>query len=287
MGPNDFYTLKALGNDAEEIINFGWGIVRYTNEYFVFPVFNFLLDQGISVPFALLFLTILIKLILLPLYKKSYVSSAKMRALRPELEEINKKYTGTENSFKKQQAQLELYRKTGVNPMARCLPLLAQMPLLFALFRFFPNVYQLRLVPFLWADDLSSYDSIYDLSFSIPIYGEHISLFTILFGISMIFYSQMNAKNMAQPTQEGMPDMRILMYILPVFSILFFNSYAAGLSLYYFIANIISIAQTFLFRMIIDEKSIRNTIENNKKIEKKPSKWEKKLSELQEIQKKK
>ena len=204
-----------------------------------------------------------------------------MRVLRPELDELQKKYPKSEDMLKKQQAQMELYRKAGVNPLAGCLPMLIQMPILFAMFRFFPSMPALRQQSFLWADDLAGYDSVYELGFSIPLYGDHVSLLTILLAISMFFYTRMTSSSMPQQ-QEGMPDMRFMMYLFPFMSVFFFNNFSSGLSLYYLVANVISIVQMELARrFLIDEKAIRANIEENKKKPMKKSKWQERLEQYQ------
>lgn len=204
-----------------------------------------------------------------------------MRVLRPELDELQKKYPKSEDMLKKQQAQMELYRKAGVNPLAGCLPMLIQMPILFAMFRFFPSMPALRQQSFLWADDLAGYDSVYELGFSVPLYGDHVSLLTILLAISMFFYTRMTSSSMPQQ-QEGMPDMRFMMYLFPFMSVFFFNNFSSGLSLYYLVANVISIVQMELARrFLIDEKAIRANIEENKKKPVKKSKWQERLEQYQ------
>jgi len=280
FGENDYHALADLGYQAESIVNFGWGIVRYINEYFVVYVFDFLVDR-MPLVLALLLLTLVMKTLLFPLYYKSYKSSATMRVLRPELDELQKKYPKSEDMLKKQQAQMELYRKAGVNPLAGCLPMLIQMPILFAMFRFFPSMPALRQQSFLWADDLAGYDSVYELGFSIPLYGDHVSLLTILLAISMFFYTRMTSSSMPQQ-QEGMPDMRFMMYLFPFMSVFFFNNFSSGLSLYYLVANVISIVQMELARrFLIDEKAIRANIEENKKKPMKKSKWQERLEQYQ------
>jgi YidC/Oxa1 family membrane protein insertase len=200
-----------------------------------------------------------------------------MRVLKPEIDEINKKFPKKEDAMKKQQAIMELYRKAGVNPAAGCVPMLLQMPILFAMFRFFPSSIELRQKPFLWADDLSSYDSILDLPFKIPFYGDHVSLFTLLMTVSTIIYTKINNQMMGQ--QQTMPGMKTMMYIMPVMFLGIFNNYASGLSYYYFLANVITFIQMYAFRALINEDKLRLKIEENKKKPKKKSAFQKRLED--------
>ena len=279
FGPNKFYTLKAYGLDLERQIPIGWGffLLAWINEYIVIPVFNFLGGLGWNYGIVILVLTLLLKLFLFPIAYKTYLSSAKMRVLKPEIEEINKKYPKKEDAMKKQQAIMELYRKAGVNPAAGCIPMLLQMPILFAMFRFFPSSIELRQQSFLWAKDLSSYDSILDLPFKIPFYGDHVSLFTLLMTISTIIYTKLNNQMMGQ--QQTMPGMKTMMYIMPIMFLGIFNNYASGLSYYYFLANVITFIQMYAFRALIDEDKLRKKIEENKKKPKKKSAFQKRLEE--------
>ncbi len=279
FGPNKFYTLKSYGLDLERQIPIGWGffLLAWINEYIVIPVFNFLGGLGWNYGIVILVLTILLKLFLFPIAYKTYLSSAKMRVLKPEIDEINKKYPRKEDAMKKQQAIMELYRKAGVNPAAGCVPMLLQMPILFAMFRFFPSSIELRQQHFLWADDLSSYDSILDLPFKIPFYGDHVSLFTLLMTISTIIYTKLNNQMMGQ--QQTMPGMKTMMYIMPIMFLGIFNNYASGLSYYYFLANVITFIQMYAFRALIDEDKLRRKIEENKKKPKKKSAFQKRLEE--------
>ena len=279
FGPNKFYTLKAYCLDLERQIPIGWGffLLAWINEYIVIPVFNYLGGLGWNYGIVILVLTILLKLFLFPIAYKTYLSSAKMRVLKPEIDEINKKYPRKEDAMKKQQAIMELYRKAGVNPAAGCVPMLLQMPILFAMFRFFPASIELRQQSFLWADDLSSYDSILDLPFKIPFYGDHVSLFTLLMTISTIIYTKLNNQMMGQ--QQTMPGMKTMMYLMPIMFLGIFNNYASGLSYYYFLANVITFIQMYAFRALIDEDKLRKQIEANKKKPKKKSKFQQRLEE--------
>ncbi len=275
FGPNKYYVLEELDNGMEEIIDLGWGIFGWVNRLAVIPVFHYLGSFNWSYGIIILILTILLKLVLSPITYKTYMSGAKMRVLKPEINEINEKYE--KDAMKKQQAMMDLYRQTGVNPLSGCIPLLIQMPILIAMFRFFPASIELRQESFLWADDLSTYDSIYNFpdGFTIPFYGDHISLFTLLMAISITLYTKLNSSMSAGMAQEGAmaAQMKIMMYIMPVMMLFFFNNYSSGLSYYYFLANIISIGQTFLIRKVfINEKAIRAKIENNKKNPKKKKK---------------
>lgn len=281
-GPNDYYILTSYGvRELDRIIDFGWGIFGWVNKYFIIHVFRFLESLNMSYGLIILVLTVLIKLILSPLTYKNFVSSAKMRVLKPQIEEITKKNKNAD-PMKKQQETMALYRKTGVNPLAGCIPMVFQMPILYAMFRFFPASIELRQEPFLWADDLSAYDSILDLSFNIPFYGDHVSLFTLLMCISTIGYTAMNSSQMPQQ-QEGMPNMKVMMYIFPVFMLFFFNNFSSGLSYYYFTANVLSITQMWVIKKyIIDEEKILSKIEDNKEKNKTKgkSKFQKRLEDM-------
>lgn len=267
LGPNKYDVLKDHGHDLQDIIDLGWGIFGWVNKLAVIPVFNLLDSTGLGYGIIILILTIILKLVLMPITYKTYLSGAKMRVLKPEINEINEKHK--DDAMKKQQAMMTLYRQTGVNPLSGCIPMLIQMPILFAMFRFFPASIELRQESFLWADDLSTYDSIYDFpaGIDIPAYGDHISLFTILMAISIAFYTKLNSQMSMTGASEGpmAAQMKIMTYLMPVMMLFFFNRYAAGLSYYYFLANVISIGQTFLIRKVfINEDSIRAKIEKNK-----------------------
>jgi YidC/Oxa1 family membrane protein insertase len=262
--PNDYDLLKEYGDGMEKIINYGWGIFGWINVYFLKPMFQFLLKMNVNIGIIILLLTIAIKIVIFPLNYKNYVSSAKMKILKPEMDELNEKHKNSD-PLKKQQATMELYRKTGVNPFAGCIPLLIQMPILYAAFRFFPAAIELRHKPFLWADDLSSYDSILNLGFNIPAYGSHVSLFTILMAISTFLYTMSNSSNMPQQTQPGMPNMKVIMYIFPFMMLFFFNGFSAGLSFYYLLSNIFSMVMMYLIKkFFVDENKIRLKIDENK-----------------------
>lgn len=284
FGPNSYYTLSAYDMDLERQIPIGWGffLLAWINAYIVIPVFNFLGSYGWNYGIVILVLTILLKLILFPIAYKTYLSSAKMRVLKPEVDEINARYPKPDDAMKKQQAVMTLYKQAGASPMAGCMPMLLQMPILFAMFRFFPSSIELRQKSFLWATDLSSYDSILDLPFNIPFYGDHVSLFTLLMTISTIIYTKVNSQMMGQTNQ--MPGMKMMMYLMPIMFLGIFNSYAAGLSYYYLLANLITFAQMFIFRFAINEDKVRAQIEINKKKPVKKSSFQKRLEEAQKAQ---
>ncbi len=280
-GPNKFYTLKGYDLDLERQIPIGWGffLLAWINEYIVIPTFNWLGGYGWNYGIVILVLTIMLKFLLFPIAYKTYYSSAKMRVLKPEVDELSKKFPKKEDAMKKQQAVMDLYKRAGANPAAGCVPMLLQMPILFAMFRFFPASIELRQQPFLWAHDLSSYDSIASLPFTIPFYGDHVSLFTLLMTVSTIMYTYLNNQMMSGQTTQ-MPGMKTMMYIMPVMFLGIFNGYASGLSYYYFLANVITFGQMFVFRYAINEDKLRIKIEaNKKKPPKKNSSFKKRLEE--------
>lgn len=281
FGPNKFYTLKAYDLDLERQIPIGWGffLLAWINEYIVIPTFNWLGGYGWNYGIVILVLTLMLKLFLFPIAYKTYYSSAKMRVLKPEIDEMAKKFPKKEDAMKKQQATMALYKQAGVNPAAGCVPMLLQMPILFALFRFFPASIELRQQPFLWATDLSSYDSIMSLPWDIPYYGDHVSLFTLLMTVSTVMYTYMNNQMMAGQTNQ-MPGMKTMMYLMPIMFLGIFNNYASGLSYYYFLANIITFGQMFVFRYAINEDKLRAKIEiAKKKPAKKKSGFQKRLED--------
>lgn len=282
FGPNHFYTLNSYeGLDLHEILPLGWGIFGWINRYVVIPVFNFLDGFIGSYGIIILVLTIMIKVVLFPLTYKSYMSTAKMRVLKPQIDEINERIP-KDKAMERQQATMALYRKAGVNPMGGCLPMLLQMPILIAMFRFFPSSIELRQESFLWATDLSTYDSILDLPFNIPFYGDHVSLFTLLMAVTNIFYTRIN-QEMTQSSAQ-MPGMKGMMYMMPVMFLFFFNSYASGLSYYYFVSTLITIGQTVLIRQFVDEKAILAKLKANQKKPAKKSKFQARLEEMQKQQ---
>jgi YidC/Oxa1 family membrane protein insertase len=293
FGPNDYnYLSEVKAEEFDNIIDYGWSIIGVINKYVVRPLFWFFSSYITSFGLIILIVTIIIKMVLFPITWKNFLSSAKMRVLKPEIDEINKKYEKAENPVEKQQAIMALYRQTGVNPFAGCIPVLLQMPILYAMFRFFPAEIVLRGQSFLWADDLAAYDSIFSWTQNIPvlssIYGNHISGFTLLMAASTFVYTKMSMS--AQPTvqQPGMPNMKVMMNLFTVMMLFFFNNMPSGLSMYYFTANMISIGQMFVIKnYIIDEGAIRAKIEENKKKPKKKSSFAERLEQIQKDQQKK
>jgi len=283
FGPNKFYVLKSYGLGLERQIPLGWSFapMAWINIWAVIPVFTFFGNFGWNYGIIILILTILLKIVLFPIAFKTYKSSAKMRALKPDIDELTKKYPKKEDAMKKQQATMELYKKAGVNPMAGCIPLLLQMPILIAMFRFFPSSIELRQQAFLWAKDLSSYDSIYTFpgGFSIPWYGDHISLFALLMTISSVIYTRINDQMMGS-SQTQMPGMKAMMYLMPVMFLFWFNDYSSGLSYYYLLANLLTFAQIYIIRATIDEKKLHAQIEANKKKQVKKSGFQKRLEDM-------
>jgi YidC/Oxa1 family membrane protein insertase len=274
FGPNHYQTLRKFHNGMEKLVPLGWGIFGWVNRFAVIPVFNFLDSFNINYGIIILILTILIKVVLLPLTYKSYMSTAKMKVLQPEVAEIQAKFK--EEPMKLQQEMMGLYRKAGVSPLGGCLPMLLQMPILIAMFRFFPASIELRQQGFLWAKDLSTYDSILDLNFTIPFYGDHVSLFTILMTISTLLYTRMNS----QMTAATNPSMKYVMYLMPIMFLGIFNNYSAGLSYYYFLANMITFGQQYLFKSFVDEKAIHAKIQENKKKPIKKSNFQARLEKM-------
>lgn len=294
LGPNDFNRLSSYeGFHLQEQLNLGWGIFKWVNEYFIYPIFRFILSMGLSVGLGIILLTFAIKLILFPITYKNYLSSAKMRVIKPHLEKINEENKDAD-PLKKQQAVMALYKQTGVNPLAGCIPALLQMPILIALYRLFPAAIELRHASFLWAEDLSSFDSILDLPFTIWGYGNHVSLFTLLMAISMFFYMRFNQQMTPTPSASGGGDMqqaiqknmKFMMNIMPFVMLFMFNGFAAGLSFYYFLANMITIGQTLVIKnFIINEERILDKINSHMSKPMQKSKWQKKLEEIQAKQK--
>ncbi len=287
FGPNSYPILKEYGADIElpKLVNLGWKWVAWFNRYVVIPLFNFL-ENHVTGNYGLiiLLLTLIIKLVLFPLTYKSYLSQAKMRVLKPQIDEINKKYP-KEKALERQKATMALYKRAGVNPMGGCLPMLLQMPILIALFWFFPGAIELRQKSFLWATDLASYDSIATLPFSIPFYGDHVSLFCLLMTAVNIIYMVMNNKN--QPQNEQMKGMQTMMYIMPIMFLFIFNSYSSGLSYYYFVATLITILQTWLIRRYVNDEKLLKQIELAKTKPVKKSKFQERLEQMQKMQEQK
>jgi YidC/Oxa1 family membrane protein insertase len=294
FGPNDYDLLASYENGSEDIINLGWGLFRWINVYAIQPTFNWLATHGLNLGLTILLLTLIIKLVLTPIQWKMYASSAKMRILKPEIEKINEKYPDKSDAMKKQMETMTLYRESGASPLSGCVPMLIQMPILFAVFRFFPSSFTLRQEGFLWAEDLSSFDSILDLSFHIPLYGSHVSLFTLLMALTTLFYTTLNSGNMQQPSQPGMPNMKIIMYFFPFMMIFFFNNYASGLSYYYFVSTLISILTMLAIKkFFVDEDKLKAKMSSKKESKqgkegkKGKSKFQERLEQMQKAQQEK
>ncbi|MDB9889356.1 membrane protein insertase YidC [Flavobacteriaceae bacterium] len=280
LGPTDVKELTKFPTlGLEDSIPFGWGIFGWINRYVFTPTYTFLIGY-LPYGIAIIVMTILVRLLMSPVTYKSYLSQAKMKVLKPEITEINDKFK--DNAMKKQQETMKIYNKAGVNPMSGCVPALVQMPIFYALFMFFPTSFALRQKSFLWADDLSSYDTILELPFYIPFYGDHVSLFPILASVAIFFYMMMTTgQNM--PTQPGMPNMKFIIYLSPVMMLIFFNSYASGLSLYYFVSNLITIFIMLAIKnFILDDDKIHARIQANKEKPKKEGKFQAKMREIME-----
>jgi YidC/Oxa1 family membrane protein insertase len=274
FGPNHYKTLAKMDIQLERIIPMGWGIFRWVNKYVVINVFYFLSKYIGSFGLIILMLTIIIKLVLFPLVYKSYLSTAKMRVLKPEMDEIKEKYGN--DMARIQQENMKLYRKAGVNPLGGCLPVLLQMPILIALFQFFPSAFELRQQSFLWAEDLSTYDSIINLPFSIPAYGAHVSLFALLMTISSLFYTHYNNQNTGGINEQ----MKWITYLMPVIFLFVLNSFPAGLNYYYFLSNLATIGQQLGIRRFVDDKKIHEQLQENKKKPVKKSGFEQRLENM-------
>ena len=291
-GPNDYDIFASEAYEdlhLEKNVNLGWGIFGWINKYVFINLFDLLGFVG-SYGLIIILMTIIVRLFMAPLVYKSYMSSARMKVIRPELEKVNKKYPEKKDAMKRQQEVMRIQRESGVNMMAGCIPMLLQMPIFFALFRFFPSEIGLRQKGFLWAEDLSAYDEVYRLPFSIPLYGDHISLFPILASIAIFFYmrmSQSQQANMQAPVQEGMPDMQKMMkymlYFSPIMMLVFFNNYASGLSLYYFVSNLLTIIIMLVIKkFFIDEEKILAKIQEHKEKPKKVNRFQRKMREMME-----
>ena len=271
----------------EKLVPLGWGIFRWVNQFFVIPLFDFLGGFIDNYGWLIFIMTVIVKLILFPLTYKSYMSSAKMRVLRPQVEEINAQYPNQDQAMERQTKIMELYNRAGASPMSGCLPLLLQMPILIALFMFFPSAIELRHESFLWAEDLSTYDAIVSWNVQIPListyFGNHISLFCLLMTITQIVYTKYNME-LTNTGQQQMPGMKLMMYLMPLMFMFIFNSYASGLTYYYFISTLITIAQTLFFRYTIDEEKLLAKLEENKKRPIKKSGFMKRLEEAQRMQ---
>jgi YidC/Oxa1 family membrane protein insertase len=293
-GPNDYGVLNDYdGLGLEENVNLGWGIFGWINKFLFIPVFAFLstyLGASLGYGAIIILMTIVVRIFMSPLVYKSYLSSAKMKVIRPEMEKINAKYPDKKDAMKRQQETMKMQRESGVSMMSGCIPAVLQMPIFFALFRFFPSEIGLRQKNFLWAEDLSAYDEVLKLPFDIPFYGDHVSLFPIFASVAIFFYMRMTQSqqaNMQQPVQEGMPDMQKMMkymlYLSPLMMLIFFNNYASGLSLYYFVSNLLTITiMLSIKKFLIDDEKILAQINENKKKPKKQNKFQKKMQEMME-----
>ena len=285
-GPTDYKTLQNLEGDLEASIPMGWGIFGWINKFIFLPLFGFL-SSFLSYGIAIIVMTIIVRLLMSPVTYKSYVSQIKMKVLRPDIEAISAKFK--DDAVKRQQETMSLYTRAGANPMSGCIPALIQLPVFYALFSFFPVAFVLRDKSFLWADDLSSFDSILDLGFNIPFYGDHVSLFPILASVAIFFYTKMTTGQQPMPQQPGVPNMKIIMYLMPLMMLFFFNNYASGLSLYYFISNLLTIILMIVIKnYIIDDTKIHAQIEENKSKPKKASGFSARLQKaIEEAEKQK
>ena len=280
FGPSQYSTLSNYKIGIEKSVNYGWGIFGWINKYIFIPLFNFIssfMPFGISI----IIMTIIVRLAMSPVTYRSYVSQVKMKILRPEIEEINKKFS--KDAVKRQQETMSLYSRAGANPMSGCLPALVQLPVFYALFSFFPVAFALRQKSFLWADDLSSYDSILELPFNVPFYGDHISLFPILASVAIFIYTMMTMGQQQPPPQPGMPNMKFIMYLMPLMMLFFFNNYSSGLSLYYFVSNLLTILLMVVIKnFVVNESKILLQIEENKKKPRKASGFSARLQKAME-----
>lgn len=281
FGPNKYAIISDYDLQMEEIIPLGWGffLLQWINRFVIIPVFDFLQSFGWSMGLIILILTILVKIVLFPLAYKQFASTAKMKVIAPEVQKINEKYPKQEQAMQKQQAVMNLYKRAGIKPMAGCLPMLIQFPILIAMFRFFPASIELRQQSFLWADDLSTYDSIINLPFNIPFYGNHVSLFCLLMTIAQLIYTHISMKQQAQ--QQTMPGMKFMMYFMPIMMLFIFNSFSAALNYYYFISLCFTFLQMFIIRKTIDEKKVLQRLEANAKKPLKKSKWQQRIEALE------
>ena len=284
FGPNDYRTLKSFDNKYEKIVPLGGWMVAWFNRLVIIPCFD-LLGRFISnYGLVILIMTILIKLLISPLTIKSYKSTAKMQVIKPEIDKLNAKYPNEKDAMKKQQAMMELYQKAGISPMGGCLPMLLQMPILFAMFRFFPASIELRQQKFLWADDLSAYDSIWDFGVNVPLLGDHLSLFALLMALTMFFYSKMSSSQMSDdPNMAGMKFMSV--WMMPIMMFFICNNLSSALSYYYLLSNIITMVMTWYIRKyVVTEEKVRNDMMLAASKPKQKSKWQQRLEEAQRMQ---
>lgn len=281
FGPNKYKIFKTYDIDLEKTIPLGWGffLLQWVNRFVIIPVFDFLQGFNLHMGLIILILTLLVKIVLFPLAYKSFSSTAKMKVLQPEIQKINEKYPKQDQAMQKQQATMQLYKRAGINPMSGCLPMLLQFPILVAMFRFFPSSVELRQQSFLWADDLSTYDSILDLPFNIPFYGSHISLFCLLMTIAQLLYTKMTMNQQSQ--NNAMPGMKFMMYGMPIFMLFILNNFSAALNYYYLISLLISVLQMYIIRKTIDEKKVLERLQQNAKKPMKKSKWQQRMENLE------
>lgn len=284
FGPDDYNLLKSYDMKYERLIPLGGWMVGWISRFVIIPLFRFLNNFIPNYGIIILIMTLLLKLVISPLTIRSYISSAKMSAVKPEIDKINEKYPKPEDAMKKQQATMDLYKRAGISPMGGCLPMLLQFPILWAMFRFFPASIELRQQSFLWAEDLSTYDSILDFGFNIPLYGDHISLFALLMAVSMFFYSKMTSSQMSSdPGMAGMKFMTV--WLMPIMMLFICNNLSAGLTYYYFISNVITMIQTGVIKKwVIKPEKIQAQIRESYKKPPVKSKWEKRLEEAQKMQ---
>ena len=284
FGPNDYRTLKEYDMKYEKIIPLGGWLVGWISRFVIIPIFDFLGKFISNYGLIILLLTLIIKLVIMPLTIKSYKSSAKMQAVKPEIDKINAKYPNEKDAMKKQQATMELYQRAGISPMGGCLPMLLQFPILFAMFRFFPASIELRQQKFLWADDLSAYDSIWDFGVNIPLLGDHLSLFALLMAATMFVYSKMTSSQMSDdPNMAGMKFMSL--YMMPIMMFFICNNLSAALSYYYLLSNLITMAVTWYIRkFVVTEDKVRAEMLLNANKPKQKSKWQQRLEEAQKMQ---
>jgi len=284
LGPNDYRTLKSYDRKYEKIIPLGGWLVNWFSRLIIIPCFDFLGKFISNYGLVILLMTLLIKLLISPLTIKSYKSTAKMQVIKPEIDKLNEKYPNEKDAMKKQQAMMDLYQKAGISPMGGCLPMLLQMPILFAMFRFFPASIELRQQKFLWADDLSAYDSIVDFGFNIPLLGDHLSLFALLMAVTMFIYSKMTSGQMSDdPNMAGMKFMSV--WLMPIMMFFICNNLSAALSYYYLLSNIITMGMTWYIRkFVVTEDKVRAEMMVKAKQPKKKSKWQQRLEEAQKMQ---
>ena len=286
LGPNHYQTLKSYGRKYEKIIPLGGWLVGWFTKFVIIPLFNFLHRFISNFGIIILLMTLFIKIVVLPFSYKSYSSSAKMQAIKPEIDKLNEKYPKEEDALKKQQAMMDIYKRAGINPMGGCLPMLLQFPILWAMFRFFPASIELRQQSFLWADDLSAYDSIIDFGMRIPLIGDHISLFALLMALSMFFYSKISMQGQMSGNDPNTASMRFMsVYMMPIMMFFICNSLSSGLSYYYLLSNLITMLETFIIKKFFVRPE--DVLARLKASEGKPqpkSKWQKRLEEAQKMQ---